>query len=222
MVSHIGSQTNGMYKFIEMPDGSMKRSFDYKTVLDFNKLSNESDQFFEVNGRLEFSDKDWMNVTKQNIGIKYRVSDVETSFDEMDNYLRKINLLADQKRFVTNDFYGDFLNHLGVTYINMDMQLQPDAITCLFHSRKCEAKGPKAYKFDKKLKAISKIKRPSRKLEKLGKLLRKQIYKPDRFKNVVDFIGRDNISTDLIITGEYFQGKNAIKRKSGPKLPLAI
>lgn len=222
MVSHIGSQTNGMYKFIEMPDGTMKRSFDYKTVLDTNKLLGESNQFFEVNGSLEFSDPDLKNVTKQSLGVEYRVVDKETTFKEIGNYVRKVNTLVDDKRFVVDNFSENFLNNLGWVNVNLRMDFHEDALTCMFRRRKCEAKGPKAYVFDRKLKNISKIKMPAKKMERLGKFLRKQAFKPKRFKNVLDFVGRKNVSSEVLISGEYLQGKDAIYRKKGPKIPLAI
>ncbi|RLA64278.1 MAG: hypothetical protein DRQ88_11220 [Epsilonproteobacteria bacterium] len=221
LLAHIGSETKGTYKFIKMPDGTMKRSFDYKSVLDTNK-AGDAMQFFEVNGRLEFADEDLTEVTKQALNVEYKVNDGETTFKEMDSYIYRVNHLVNKKRFVTNDFYDNFINHLGITSVHLQMEFQEDALSCMFQRKKCVAQGPKAYKIDSKLKRIAKIKGPAKKMEKLGRMLRKYVFFPDKFKHILDFVGQNNISADLIISGENFTGKDAIIRKKVFKMAEAI
>ncbi|RLA65109.1 MAG: hypothetical protein DRQ88_02360 [Epsilonproteobacteria bacterium] len=210
----IGRETKGTYITRIRPNGETKRYYNYQTMMKTNNMINSTNKFYKLIGHLEFSDKDFKNVTDSNISLEVEIRDDQTEYKDMKKRVKYVNNLVNDKRFFqyTPELHG--LPHLGKTFMNLRFNLSDNAQSCIFEKIGCLAKGPKAYLIERKLKRIRRLKKPIKRLRKLGPWLSKALMKPEKFNDFMKFIGGKNISLDMWLEGDVISRDRYIHLKT--------
>jgi hypothetical protein len=209
-----GARSRGTFMISKLPDGQMKRTFNYVSTLKKETKITENQETHKFIARLEFKDDQFKEVVSEKMALEYEVIDDETSFKEMNKRVKKINDLLGLKNFLqyTPKFHG--FKNLGSTYINLRLDVKERGVDCLLRKMHCVAKGPKAYRVDRKLKKVRKIKDPIKQVSRLASWLRNSLAKTEKMERVAHFLGSDKFRSELWIEGEVLNRDRYIHRKT--------